>query len=57
MIITSRNGINLEFSNNWLMMNNNSDNQQLKDYEEMNMELTKDDMLKLIEVFILELKK
>ena len=57
MIIISRNGINLEFSNNWLMMNNNADNQPLKDYEEMNIELTKDDMLKLIEVFTLELKK
>ena len=57
MIIAQRNGINLEFTNNWLMMNNNADNQQLKDYEEMSIELTKDDMLKLTEIFTLELKK
>jgi len=57
MIIAERNGINLEFDNNWLMLNNNKDGQSLMDYEELSIELTKDDMLKLIELFTLELKK
>lgn len=52
MIITQRDGITLEFTEGELLLHNNDEGIDIMNYEHLSIDLTKQDMLDLIEALL-----